>query len=422
MKKIIIISVIFIIILLVAIVGSILVSPKDKIKEEVALMEFQKELDDNYVCYGYTIDNPRIVVNPFGNSVLSALIMFETEDAERVSVYLYNDNKYLLYEENEASRCHYLDIYNLLSGNNKVLLMYDDKEYIYNIKTEDVKVDLPNVNISSNDIYFTNIDSSLVGFNSNKQIIAYLNGFVGNVIQLENGHLLVAVNRYNNDGSYISFAEIDMLGKIYNEYVLSDGYYGLACQLENGNYLVLSDDIIEVDRQNGDIINQFEINEDDDWISLSYINGKIELKGLNKSIYINYNDMKQEVVFGENKKNDNILKLENGNYYKKFKQNRFGSNSITDTSSEKVNMLFYSKKDENYEQYEINFLKEYDRIVVSKEKNEKIYIILDKFGKRLVYEMTDNIFYINTVNLSGKFNIFIKIGNKVYKSDYYVEI
>lgn len=423
MKKVIIICIVFVVILLIAIIGSILVSPKDKIEEKRDILETQKEVDNNYVCYGYTIDNPRIVINPFDNSLLSALIMFETDNAQKVSVYLYdNNNKYLLYEETEETRCHYLDVYNLVSGDNKVVLETNGKEYTYNIKTEKIKVELPQVDVSNNDIYFTNIDSSLVGINSKKQVVYYLEGFTNKVIQLENGHLLTTVNRVNNDGSYISFAEIDMLGRIYNEYVLEDGYYNLVYPLENGNYLALSKDILEIDRQNGKVVKRFSLDEEDEWVNLSYDNDKIILSGLNKTVYINYNNSNQEVILKESRKIDNKIQIIYGNYYKKFNQNRFGNNKETSTSDIGVNMLFYKSKDKLYEEYKISFVKEYDRIVINKNKDEDIYIILDKFGKRLVYKMENNVLNINTVNLSGRYNIYVKIDNKVYKSDYYVDI
>ena len=33
-----------------------------------------------------------------------------------------------------------------------------------------------------------------------------------------------------------------------------------------------------------------------------------------------------------------------------------------------------------------------------------------------------NKYYINTVNLSGRYDIYVKIDDKVYKTDYYVKI
>ena len=59
---------------------------------------------------------------------------------------------------------------------------------------------------------------------------------------------------------------------------------------------------------------------------------------------------------------------------------------------------------------------------MSKKKDNEIYIILDKFGERKVYNMNSNKYYINTVNLSGRYDIYVKIDDKVYKTDYYVKI
>lgn len=419
MKKVIIIGIIFVVILLIAVIGSILVSSNVEIKKVDDILSLQTKLDDTYSCYGYTIDNPKIVVDPYDNAPLSALIMFETKSASRVKVYV---NDVFLYEEEYDTKEHYLDIYNLLINDNKVSLVLDDKKYEYDIKTDNIEIDLPTVTVDKDEILFVSIDNFLVGINSNNQVVYYLEGFTNNVIQLSNGHLLVTTNRVNNDNSYVSVTEIDMLGKIYNDYVIFDGYKSLSYQMENGNYLVLSNSVLEIDRQNGNVVHEFSFDEEDEWLSLSYENNQVVLTGKSKTIYFDYDKSTKDVVNEQNSILENKIHIRYGNYYKKAVQNRFGQSKETNTDDLDINLLFYKKVDKNYDDYQIEFNYEFDRIVVSKKKDKEIYIILDKFGERKVYNMNSNKYYINAVNLSGRYDIYVKIDDKVYKTDYYVKI
>ena len=51
-----------------------------------SMIESQKELEAEFIAEGYTIDEPNVIVNPYGNSPLTALIMFETEDNVSVKI------------------------------------------------------------------------------------------------------------------------------------------------------------------------------------------------------------------------------------------------------------------------------------------------------------------------------------------------
>ena len=419
MKKIIIITIIIVAILFVAIIGSVIVSSNKEVSQKEDIMLVQKNLEKSYSCYGYTIDNPKIVINPYEIAPISALIMFNTSEDIKVRVYV---NDVFLYEESDEKREHYLDIYNLKMDNNEVKLVVDNKEYNYNVVIDKIELDLPTVVVDNDEIGFVEINSSLGGINKNNELVYYFEGFSNKIKQLDNGHFLITSSRKNNDGSYISFSEIDMVGRIYNDYVISDGFQGLVYPLENGNYLVLANNILEIDRQNGSVVREFIIDQDDEWVNLIYKDDEVILIGKNKTLYYDYVSDNVEVINKKEVDISNNITVKVGNFYRNFVQNRFGESSETVTSNLGVNLLFYKKIDDNYNKYKINFVKEFDRLVVSKDNDETIYIILDKFGQKLVYEMNDNIFYINDANLSGKYDIYVKISDKVYKTDYYVVV
>lgn len=427
MKKMLVILILFVFILLVAIIGSLLISPNEQVKIVEDILVTQTNLDKNYSCYGYTLDNPKIVVNPYGNSNLSALIMFNTESDVKITVYLNkkDGSRYKLYEETEAKKEHYLDIYGLYSNyENIVTLIIDSKKYEYKINTT-LDIDLPvtDIEIAEDEIYFQEFNNSLIGINYEHEVVYYLQGFSNKIMQLKNGHLLVSDSRKNNDGSYVSFSEIDMLGRVYNTYVIRNGYKGLVCELSNGNYLVLSDDILQIDRQNGTILKKFKIDEDDEWLNLEYkedIN-EVILYGKNNTLYYNYDNLDLKDKQDSQNEIKNNIHIENGNYFRMFKQNRFGENKETGTDKSNINLLFYKKLNDSNNIYDIKFKKEFDRIVVNKQGDESIYVILDKFADRRVYKVDSQEFYINDVSLKGKYSIYVKVDNTIYKTNYYVK-
>lgn len=427
MKKVLVILILFVFILLVAIIGSLLISPNEQVDIVEDILVTQTNLDKNYSCYGYTLDNPKIVVNPYGNSNLSALIMFSTESDVKVSVYLNkkDGSRYKLYEEDEEKKEHYLDIYGLYSNyENIVTLIVDSKKYDYKINTV-LDIDLPvtDIEIAEDEIYFQDFNNSLIGINYEHEVVYYLQGFSNKIMQLKNGHLLVSDSRKNNDGSYVSFSEIDMLGRVYNTYVTRNGYKGLVCELSNGNYLVLSDDILQIDRQNGIVLKKFKIDEDDEWLNLEYKedSNEVILYGKNKTLYYNYDNL--DLKDKQDSKNEikNNIHIENGNYFRMFKQNRFGENKETETDKSNINLLFYKKLNDSNNIYKIKLKKEFDRMVVSKQGDESIYVILDKFADRRVYKVDSQEFYINDVSLKGKYSIYVKVDDTIYKTNYYVK-
>ena len=87
-------------------------------------------------------------------------------------------------------------------------------------------------------------------------------------------------------------------------------------------------------------------------------------------------------------------------------------------SDHKVTLIGYDKL-----KYldDIRIVKEVSRIRVDNGSKEKVYLILDKFMDKRIYEVSD-VKYINNYGLSGKYTVYLKINDKVYKTDYYLEV
>ena len=424
MRKIVIIFIILLLIIIVAIIGSIMVISNNEIDEIDDIMSLQAKLESDYSCYGYTIDNPKIVVNPYKIAPLSALIMFKTKDKIKVSVYIVdkNGNKNKLYDENNESKEHYLDIYNLYSNyDNKVIIVYKEEQYEYTIKTmieTDVRDDKKDGN-------FINYGNDLIGFNINKDIIYYFIGYSKYFIQLKNGHLLVTSSRINNDGNYVGFSEIDMVGRIYNDYIIEDGLKNILYVLDNGNYLIVSNDILEVDKQSGKVIKRFKL-DDLEVYNLDYDadNNMVIVCYDDKTLYYDYDKMN---LIKEKKTNNCKINIDNkalyfGNFYNKRRQNRFGLNKKTAVYNGNFNLLFDKKVDNSYKECNFKFKKEFDRIIVNKSCKEDVYLILDKFMDKKAYKIDADEFYINSRGLHGEYVIYMKIKDKIYNSGYYVKM
>ena len=64
---------------------------------------------------------------------------------------------------------------------------------------------------------------------------------------------------------------------------------------------------------------------------------------------------------------------------------------------------------------------DYNRIKVENNTDDIIYVILDKFLDKRIYEVEQDR-YINLEGLNGKYNVYYKIGKKIYKTNYYIEV
>ena len=262
-------------------------------EEEVAISEslitsqYNKEQD--FKVEGYTIDEPNVILNPYGNSPLTALILFETEIEVSPKVTIVGkDENTTFTQEFTSSKTHMLPIYGLYADyNNEIIIEYtiDGGEITktINIQTEKLPDNfvLPtrveaNKDYLDNQLYFFTPSSSgyTCAYDVNGDVRWYLTNYaLWKIDRLENGHLLVSTERLVNSPYYMTgLYEMDLLGKIYVEYSLPGGYHHDYYEMENGNLLVASDDfnnskgtvedyIVELDRETGKIVKTFDLKD-----------------------------------------------------------------------------------------------------------------------------------------------------------------
>lgn len=432
MKKILIISSFFLILISTSTIGYKIVSANEKIEEIKDPIIKQEEQESYLTPYGYTIDNPNVVLDPYDVSPLTALILFETEKEEAVTIIVEGKDQNSTYKNTfQSTTKHSIPIYGLYPNSiNKVHISCGDKTKTIEIKTSPLPSDLSKKEVinNTNDLYFITSDTYPYALDNNNEIRWYLTkNYSKKITTLQNGHLLLSTDTKNKDQSYTGLLEIDLLGKIYKQYNIENGYYGSYAETTNSLF-ILSDSILELDKQTGTILNTFPLNsvynevfylEESNTISL--LNQKeiynINLKTKEKNTLPNESPLKNEQEI--------ILPVYNTEEeHKQTKSVKFTTNTPTPKSNKNIFLIGYKKIDDNYKKHNITITKTSDNIQVvgNFSKKEEVYLILDKFLDKRIYDITSNYTIINKEGLSGKYSIYIKINNTIYRTNTYVTI
>lgn len=287
LKKI--IMIILAIIIIASIIGLLILNnistARSELKLTLSLRSEQQELEKEFTSEGYTLDNPNVIVDPYNNSPLTALVIFETAKKEKVKITIEGEDDLTTYtHEFDKEKVHYIPVYGLYAGKeNTVVIECGNEKKELKIKTEELPDDfiLPTSvkkeeSKLTNDLYFFTPSSGgcTCAYDTNGDVRWYLtNTATWKIDRLENGHLLVSTERLVNSPYYLTgLYEMDMLGKIYVEYSLPGGYHHDYYEMPNGNLLVASDDfnsgkgtvedyIVELDRETGKIVKTIDLKD-----------------------------------------------------------------------------------------------------------------------------------------------------------------
>src|SRR5574344_140934 len=243
MKKIIkklwlVLEILVVLFLIAGIVSCIVFTSKNELKIKDNIITIQNNKEKKLVTKGYNINNPNVILNPYGNSPLTALILFETDDMVSPVVTVKGKDKLSTFTHKcSNSKKHYLNIYGLYADyNNKIVISYGNVKKIIYIKTEKLPSDfvLPSSVVSdktklTNDLSFYTPSSIgyTCAYDVNGDVRWYLTNYaLWKIDRLNNGHLLVSTDRLINNPYYMTgLYEIDLLGKVYTEYSLEGGYH-----------------------------------------------------------------------------------------------------------------------------------------------------------------------------------------------------
>ena len=237
-------------------------------------------------------------------------------------------------------KVHILPIYGLYADtDNEVIIKYGKKEKTLHIKTDKLPDDFSkaedvysNKDELGNELYFVTPSSNgyTAAYDVNGDVRWYLTEkFIWDIKKLDNGNLLLSSNRLINPPYYMTgLAEMDLLGKIYYEYSLPGGYHHDVFEMENGNFLVASDDfesgrvedyVVEIDRNTGEIVKKIDLKKilpvdsgnnvyttDYDWFHNNAVwydknTNSITLSGRHKDavVNINYDTLELNWILGD---------------------------------------------------------------------------------------------------------------------------
>ena len=237
---------IIIVIVLGGYIGGFLLNDKSSNKIELkstsSLVAKQERIDKSFDTKGYTIDKPSVILDPYKVSPLTALILFETKSKVSPKVTIMGHDELTTYTHIfSKEKKHYLSIYGLYAdSDNEVVIEYNedgkDVRKVIKIRTNKLPDDFiypTSINKDSSklnhDLYFFTPSSKgyTCAYDVNGDVRWYLTqNALWNNTRLKNGHMLVSTERLINSPYYMTgLYEIDLLGKIYNEYSLKGGYH-----------------------------------------------------------------------------------------------------------------------------------------------------------------------------------------------------
>lgn len=277
-------------------------------KQEEADKKIQDAMNDS----NCTFDNPCVLVNPYEISPLTALIIFQTNESFETEVVINGISVTTM----ESANKHAIPIYGLHAGiENSVRLKQGSQE-------KEVKIDLTNLSRNNlvtevknpnatidQDIYFLSapMGASASAYDGNGQVVWYLTeNYTMDMEFLKNGHILLSNDNVSGiQYTYDGFVEIDLLGKIYRDYSLENGYHHEVIELSNGNILVAGGSVsvdapysaafvYEIERNTGKIVDSFDVYDIFSEIDKEFADSLSGVNMINNSIY--YNEETDEMI------------------------------------------------------------------------------------------------------------------------------
>ena len=205
-KSYIFIGLFLIFIIIITIVGSHIVSGNVEIKIGSDILSIQCNKEVYFNVYGYSLDNPNVIVNPYGNSPLTALVMFETDNYSEVEITIKGkENINDVYYKFDKNKYHMVPIYGLYADyNNTVIIKSEGVEKIININTDKLPIDFEFIDTAHTDNFVFLNSNYPYAIDSNGEVRWYLNRqYYGNISLLSH---IYSLNLFISVISSISIA------------------------------------------------------------------------------------------------------------------------------------------------------------------------------------------------------------------------
>lgn len=255
-------------------------------------LSFQKQIDENLNSElknkNYTLENPLVVLDPYNESPLTALLLFNTNQPSKIAITIVdfknNEDKDISssHKFSEYSTEHIIPIYGLFPNtqNTVIIEQFSDDDILLatnniTIQTEKLPTRLDNLIILT-ETYSDNYHDGL-NYHFSDRFAFDKNGtirwFLSNQYFSDATYYNYSTNRfifplYTNEDVGTIICEMDKLGKIYNVYYVPFIVHHDITILPNGNLLALSnngetvmDFAFELDVSSGKIINTMDFKK-----------------------------------------------------------------------------------------------------------------------------------------------------------------
>ena len=246
--------------------------------------EAEKAMLDELENGNYTLENPLVKLNPYFITPLAAVILFKTEKEVAVTVRVLGKTPEATMEHTfPKATTHILPVLGLYGGyeNTVEIELYRGAKNTVKIQTEPLSNDVPEL-VHMNTTYHYLRDELIIvspaltdlatGFDFAGDVRWHLNiPTVFDIKRARNGNILIGTHRLLRLPYYMSgIYEMTMVGKVIKEFTIPGGYHHDQFELENGNLLILTEDLtsetvedmcVMVDRNTGEIIKTWDYKD-----------------------------------------------------------------------------------------------------------------------------------------------------------------
>ncbi len=239
----------------------------------------EKEMMNEFESGHYTLENPLVKYNPYLINPLAAVVLFETEEDIAITVTVKGKTKAADFSHTfPKAKKHVLPVLGLYANYNNIVEIkpYRKEKKIIQIEVGDVVPDILEYCDTTPEYFQDNVMiispaglTNPCGFDYAGDIRFYLNAMcVFDYKRLKNGNLLIGTDRVLKMPYYMSgLYEMSPVGKIYKEYRIPGGYHHDQFEMEDGNLLVLTEDLtsdtvedmcVLIDRETGEILKTWD--------------------------------------------------------------------------------------------------------------------------------------------------------------------
>ena len=243
----------------------------------------EKEMLAEFEAGNYTIDNPLIKYNPYLINPMAAVILFKTEEPTAITISVVGKTKAATFTHTfPKATTHVLPIVGLYQNYNNTIEVtpYRGETRTFHIEVGNVAPEIVNYCDTTPEYFQDNIMIltpsglfSACGFDYAGDIRWHLTiPCVFEYKRMRNGNLMIGTDRLLKMPYYMSgLYEMSPVGKIYKEYRLPGGYHHDQFEMEDGNLLVLTEDLnsetvedmcILLDRETGEILRTWDYKQE----------------------------------------------------------------------------------------------------------------------------------------------------------------